>query len=114
MNTTGQDFVKRIKPLGCAMFLILGIIVTVICFTAKGTPLPGYEAPNTSEYYGGHLEELASEIRENLIPLTEYEAAVECDGDVIAVAGAEDDINALRPYILHYYDVELFEFRYIE
>lgn len=112
MNTTGQDFVKKIKPIGCAMFLGLAVIVTVICFTAKGVPLPGYEAPNTSDYYEEHIEELAAELAENLIPLTEYEASVEAAGQQVIITGTESDINSLRPYILHYYDVKLFEFKY--
>lgn len=109
---TGQEFVKKIKPLGCAMFLGLAVIVMIICFTTKGTPLEGYEAPHDSDYYAEHLDELAEEITSVLAPLAGIDVTVKTEGERVVISGTESAINALRPYVLHYYDVELFEFRY--
>ena len=53
----GQDFVKMLKPVGCALFLLLFVIFLIFCFTAKA-PLDGYVKPQTIEYYSTHLDEL--------------------------------------------------------
>ena len=112
MNTTGQDFVKKIKPLGCAMFLLLAILVTLMCFTTKGTALDGYEAPNDSDYYGEHLDELCSEISDVLAPLAGIEVSVSYTDEKVVITGTQSAVDSLRPYVVHYYDAGLFSFNY--
>ena len=106
----GQDFIKWLRPAGCALFLGLFVLVTVILFTSKGAPVAGYEAPHTAEYYSGHLSELAEELSENLIPrlgVTSFQ--IDISGDRLSVTASEDDIYKIRPAVIHYYDADLFE-----
>ncbi|MGM9521127.1 MAG: hypothetical protein ACI3VB_01440 [Oscillospiraceae bacterium] len=108
---TGQAFVKWLRPAGCVLFLGLFITVTVILFTAKGTPVEGYTAPQSSEYYSEHLDELAREINENLIPLLDIPwAKAERTGDVVTICAEGESLSTVRFAVIHYYDVELFEF----
>lgn len=105
----GQDFVRWLRPAGCVLFLALFALVTAILFTSKGTPVAGYEAPNTSEYYAEHLDELADELRDNLFPKVDAQwVEIRSDGGSVVITAAEEDIYVLRPAALHYYDAALF------
>ena len=48
--TAGQSFVKSIRPAGCALFLILAVLVAVLCLTAGRDPIPGYTPPERASY----------------------------------------------------------------
>lgn len=107
---TGESFVKWLRPFGCVLFLGMGILITVMLFTVKGTPVEGYTPPQSSEYYSENPDELSEEIRENLLPLIGCDA--ECgvrDGKVV-VTVSEKDIVSVRSGIIYYYDENLFEF----
>ena len=39
--TAGEDFVKKIKPFGCVLFLALFVGFLVFCFTGGGAPVKG-------------------------------------------------------------------------
>ena len=108
---TGAEFVKKIRPAGAALFLFMLIAFLVICFTANSSPLKGYNRPHTNEYYAGHIEELASELRDNLIPGLGYEGVtVTADGDKVALTAPTDVFENVKRDILYYYDEKLFEF----
>lgn len=111
MNT-GEEFVKKLKPLGCAAFLLLTALTVLICFTSKGVAVDGYVPPQDSEYYAEHLDELKQEIEENLLPLIGVNADLELTSNAVRITAGEDDLNTLRPRVIHYYDAELFEFVY--
>ena len=86
--TAGQAFIQRIGPAGMALFLILAVLVTWICLTSGRDPVPGYAAPQTTEYYAVHLDELAEELETNVFPvLPEYtmSAAVEDGASTVTV-----------------------------
>lgn len=105
----GQDFVKKLKPLGCALVLGLFVLVTLILFTARGAAVEGYDAPYTSEYYAEHLDELKTELEENLIPKLDVAwAQLAVEGDKLAVTAEKEDIYKIRPAVIHYYDADLF------
>ncbi|MBQ2603258.1 MAG: hypothetical protein II583_07615 [Oscillospiraceae bacterium] len=109
--SAGEGFVKFIRPAGAALFLILFVIVTVFLFTAKGTPVEGYEPPHDSSYYREHTEELAAEIEENMLPLIDAEGVtVSVSGGKVLIAGAEDGLRTVRQGVIHYYAEDLFEF----
>jgi len=108
---TGEGFVKWLRPAGCALFLGLFVIVTVMLFTVKGIPVEGYSPSQKSEYYETRPEELLAEIEENLLPKVNV-TGVECklsDGLVVITIPAED-FNTVRGSVIHYYDEELFTF----
>ena len=109
--TAGEDFIRKIRPIGCACFIILAILVTIICFTAGKDPIKGYSAPQSTEYYAGHLEELKAELEENVFPNIDGVAGCEIDGSVVAVYLEKDDLAVSRSAILRYFDKSLFDFR---
>lgn len=110
--SAGEGFVKFIRPAGAALFLILFVIVTVFLFTAKGTPVEGYEPPHDSSYYREHTEELAAEIKENMLPLIGAEGVTVsfADGRIL-VEGGEEGVRAVRQGVIHYYAEEFFVFK---
>ena len=110
--TAGQAFVQKIRPAGCVLFLMLAVLVTAICFTAGRDPVRGYEAPQSTEYYQQHPDELVEELQENFFPqLPDYETAVSAaqDGTVLITIDSEH-YYAARAAVLRYYDEELFTF----
>ena len=108
--TAGQTFVKNIRPAGCALFLILAILVTAICLTSGRDPVPGYEPPQSMEYYAANPEALASELETNLLPWLEYEISVSVTGETVTVTVEDENFVAGRAAILRYFDEALFRF----
>ncbi len=109
-SSAGQDFVKKIGPWGCVLFLCLAILVTAICFTAGANPLPGYEAPRDTAYYALHLEELAAELNENVLPLLDDPAEASVSGDKVLITVQAQSFVPDRAAILHYFDESLLLF----
>ncbi len=108
---TGEEFVKKIRPIGAAFFLFLLVMFLVICFTANSAPLKGYNRPRTNEYYAAHIDELADELRDNLIPALGYEdVSVTAEDGRAAVAAPPDVLEDVKKDILYYYDENLLEF----
>lgn len=106
----GQDFVKKIGPWGCVLFLSLAILVTAICFTAGANPLPGYEAPHDTAYYAQNLAELAAELNENVLPLLGDPSKAEVSGDKVLITVKAESFVPNRAAILHYFDESLLLF----
>ena len=111
--TAGQDFLQRIGPAGMALFLVLAVLVTWICLTSGRDPIPGYAAPQSTEYYAAHLDELADELEANVFPaLPDYtmSASVPDGGATVTVTVDSDHFVAGRAAILRYFDESLFSF----
>jgi hypothetical protein len=110
---TGQEFVKMIRPLGAAIFLIVGILFVIICFRAGSDPIPGYESPRGAEYYSqdaGTLNELKAELEQNVFPKLEGVAGCRVGDGVLIVTIESDSFAVTRSAILQYFDRSLFEF----
>ena len=108
---TGQEFVKKIGPFGCVLFLLLFAAFLVICFVSGNNKIEGYEPANTSEYYVQReetLEELADEVENNMLS-----GKVDChsNGEKVIVTIPEEEYFQIRSSILEYYDEGLFEFK---
>ena len=111
--SAGQDFAKKIGPIGGAFFLLLFVLFLVYCFTAKPNPLSGYQAPHDSTYYAQNdttLSELKTELETNVFPkLTGEESSTVAEGKLEIVINSES-FKTCRSAILRYYDDSLFEF----
>ena len=109
----GQEFVKKIRPLGVVLFLVLFVLFLYICFTAGTNPIPGYESPHDSVYYSQNadtLGELKTELEANVFPkLGGIESCAVSDGKIKVVIDSENFATS-RSAILRYYDESLFEF----
>lgn len=108
--TAGQAFVKAIRPLGCVMFLLLAILVTAICFTSGSDPIPGYEAPQTTEYYAQNPDALVTELETNVFPALEYKMSANLTGSTVTVTVESENFVAGRAAVLRYFDESLFVF----
>jgi hypothetical protein len=110
--TAGQDFVARIRPAGCFLFLALAVLVAAICLTAGKSPIPGYTPPLTMEDYASDPAALVQELEDNVIPaLPDYtmSAALGEDGTVVVTIDS-DHFVAGRAAILRYFDEDLVTF----
>ena len=107
--TAGEGFVKMLRPVGCVVFLILAVAVTVLCFTAGSDPIRGYEAPEDTVYYAAHLEDLQAELEANVFPHLEGVLESAVTGDKVTVTVAEDHFAVTRSAILRYFDESLLE-----
>lgn len=110
--TTGQDFVKKIRPIGAAMFLMMFVLFLIICFTARIDPIASYEAPHDSTYYAQNdttLGELKTELEANVFTkMTGEESCTIKDGKLEIVIDSEYFKN-YRSALLKHFDKSLFE-----
>ncbi|PKM74365.1 MAG: hypothetical protein CVU91_00425 [Firmicutes bacterium HGW-Firmicutes-16] len=110
--TTGQDFVKNIRPIGAAMFLMMLVLFLIICFTARPDPLLGYEAPHDSTYYAQNdatLGELKTELETNVFAkLSGEESCTVKDGKLEIVIDSAS-FKSYRSALLKHFDGSLFE-----
>lgn len=113
MNT-GEDFVKKIGPFGCALFLALFVFFLIYCFTsAPADPLKGYEAPFDSEYYvqsSETLQQLQTELESNVFPKLKGIISSEIKDYKLIITIKGDSFADSRDEILKYYDESLFYF----
>ena len=111
-KTAGQQFVKSIRPAGCALFLLLAVLVAAVCLTSGRNPIPGYEPPQTAAYYAEHPDSLAAELSENVFPaLPEYDMTAAVTGDTVTVTIDSDHFVVGRAAILRYFDESLVTFQ---
>ena len=109
--TAGQEFVKRLRPVGCVIFLLMFALFLVICFTAgNNAPVKGYLPPHDTEYYSQHPDELMAELEENLLPRLGAEADCTVTGDKVTVRADAQDYDIIRNALVHYYTDKLFVF----
>ena len=108
-TTSGQWLWKTLGPFGCVLVLALMGMALALCFTAGTDPIPGYEVPESSEYYAAHPDELARELTENVLPKLGSEASVSVSGGTVVVAVGPDRYAATRSALLHFFDRTLLE-----
>ena len=111
--TAGEDFVKWLRPAGCALFLGILILVLIICFSSGRDPIPGYAPPHDTAYYAQSaetMEELKAELEENVFPQLEGVLQCEARGGVLEIQINSEHFAVTRAAILRYYDSSLFEF----
>ena len=107
-ETAGQQFVKSIRPLGAALFLIVAVLVTMICLTSGRDPIPGYKAPETTEYYAENPEALVRELEEHVFPaLPDYTMTAEAaEHGAVVTIDSEHYVKG-RAALLQYFSVSL-------
>jgi len=109
-ESAGQEFVRWLRPGGCALILIIMVLMLVTCFISGKKPIPGYTPPQTSEYYAAHLDELQTELEEHVFPVIGGVEESRVDDGKLEVSIGVSDYVTTRAAILRYYDENLFEF----
>lgn len=115
--SAGQEFIKKIKPIGCIFFILLMVLFLIMCFTSAPKSIPGYEPLHNSEYYSQNdttLAELKTELQTNVFPQLEGNESCTISNGKLTLALEDDHYTASRATILIYYDKNLFEFTDIE
>ncbi len=110
----GEEFIKKIRPAGCVLFIVLAVLVAAVCLTAGRDPIKGYEAPQTSEYYSQHLDELREELEANVFPQLDGVAGSRIGDGVLIVELDTNSFAVTRSALLRYYDESLFELVRVE
>lgn len=110
-ETAGMQFARAVKPAGCILLLLILLGVLYLCFTSGTDPIPGYEAPQGTAYYSEHLDELQTELQENIFPQLDGEEDSRVEGGKLTVILENDFYAVSRSAILRYYDESLFNFQ---
>lgn len=105
--TAGEQFVKWIKPAGCALFLGVFVLFLIMSFTAKA-PVEGYTVPHDSQYYAQHLDELKTELETNLFPKLDGVEDCYISGDKLTIIISDAGFETSSKAITHYYGENLF------
>ena len=109
-ETAGQQFIRRIGPAGCFLFLALAVLVAMVCLRAGTVPVPGYESPHDTAYWSEHPDALAEELNQGLLPQLEGSAlAAVTDGRVVVTID-DSDFAVIRSAVLRYFDRTLLDF----
>jgi hypothetical protein len=108
--TAGEDFIKKIGPVGAALFLLLGVAVTVILLTAGRDPIPGYAPPQDTAYYAAHLDELQAELESGVFPALDGVVSCRETDEHLEIVIRKEDFAITRAAILRYFDPSLFLF----
>lgn len=106
----GQEFAKWLRPVGCALFLIVAVLVTWVCVTAGNDPIPGYVPPENAASFSSNPAALRAELELNVFPRLEGDFTCEISGDRLIVTISSENFAVSRSAILKYYDQRLFEF----
>lgn len=112
--SAGEEFVKWLRPGGCALLIIIFVLVLIVCFSSGNDPLPGYESPHDTAYYAQNdasLTELGEELEENVFPQLEGEETWFIENGRVVVVFEDGQFAVSRAAILRYFDDGLFDFR---
>jgi hypothetical protein len=109
----GSEFVKKIRPIGCILFLMISVYFLVFCFTSGKNPIPGYVAPHDSTYYSQNadtLSELKTELETNVFPKLTGIKDCQIVGGKLEITIDSLSFFRSRTAILKFYDRDLFTF----
>ncbi len=105
---SGQWLWKTLKPAGCIFVLVLCVLALWILFTNGADPIPGYEPPESMEYYAENTDELLAELEANVLPHIEGVADCAAEGGKVRIELEYDAFVPGRSILLRYFDEELF------
>ena len=107
----GFQIVRWLRPGGAALVLLLGILFVVQCFMTGSEPVKGYQPKHDAAYYTAHLDVLADELNDALLPQVDKEARAEAGGETVTVFIPHDTYITTRAAVLRYYDAGILEFQ---
>ncbi len=109
--TAGQQFVKAIKPLGSAIFLILLALFIVLAFTSgRGTVLDVGDYAPPAGLDPRDPEALRAELAENLLPRLPGDGSCYVNQGKLFVELDGAHFKDCRATILHYYPDKSIQF----
>ena len=114
MNT-GLEFIKKLRPLGCALVVICFIGFLMVCFSSgKSSALVDYTPPESGEYYSSHISELVEELNANVLPELPGVQACWAEEDRAVVEIQKKSFFEARNALLAHFDESLLELRQVD
>ena len=107
----GFQIVRWLRPGGAALVLLLGMRFVVQCCMTGRQPVKGYQPKHDTSYYTTHLDVLADELNDALLPQVDKEARAEAGGETVTVFIPHDTYITTRAAVLRYYDAGILEFQ---
>lgn len=107
----GFQIVRWLRPGGAALVLLMGILFVVQALMTGRAPVKGYEPKHDTAYYAAHLDVLADELNDDLLPQVDENARAAVGDGVVIVMLPKSSFIQTRAAVLHYYDQSLFEFQ---
>ena len=106
----GFQIVRWLKPFGSGLVILIFILFLVYAFSTGREPIKGYAPPRSGEYYAAHLDELAEELNDVVLPLVDPAANAEVTDGTVTVAVPHDSYVPTRAAVLRYFDASLLTF----
>ena len=107
----GFQIVRWLKPFGSGLVLLIFILFLVYAFSTGRAPIKGYTPPHDGEYYAKHLDALADELNDTVLPLVDPAASAAVTGDTVTVTIGHDSYVTTRAAVLRYFDAKLLTFK---
>ena len=106
----GFQIVRWLRPFGSGLVILIFILFLVYAFSSGRAPIKGYTPPHDGAYYAQHLDALADELNDTVLPLVDPEASAAVTGDVVTVTIPTDSFVVTRAAVLRYFDSQLVQF----
>lgn len=107
----GFQIVRWLRPFGSGLVILIFILFLVYALSTGREPIRGYAPPHDGAYYARHLDELASELNDTVLPLVDPAASAEVTEDTVTVSIPENSYVQTRAAVLRYFDSDLLTFR---
>lgn len=106
----GFQIVRWLKPFGSGLVILMFILFLVYAFSSGRAPIKGYAPPQDGAYYAQHLDALAAELNETVLPLVDPAASAAVTGQTVTVTIPSDTYVTTRAAVLRYFDSALLSF----
>ena len=107
----GFQIVRWLRPFGSGLVILVFILFLVYAFSSGRAPIKGYAPPHDGAYYAVHLDELADELNDTVLPLVDPDATAAVTEDTVTVTITHDSYVATRAAVLRYFDSNLLTFQ---
>lgn len=107
----GFQIVGWLRPFGSGLVILIFILFLVYAFSTGRAPIQGYTPPQDGTYYAQHLDALAAELNDVVLPLVDPDAHAEETGRTVTVTIPSDRFITTRAAVLRYFDSELLTFQ---
>lgn len=107
----GFQIVRWLRPFGSGLVILIFILFLVYAFSSGRAPIKGYTPPHDGAYYAEHLDALADELNDTVLPLVDPSASAAVTGDTVTVTIGHDSYVTTRAAVLRYFDSKLLTFQ---
>ena len=107
----GFQIVRWLRPFGSGLVILIFILFLVYAFSSGRAPIKGYTPPHDGAYSAEHLDALADELNDTVLPLVDPSASAAVTGDTVTVTIGHDSYVTTRAAVLRYFDSKVLTFQ---